>query len=287
VDTSAWCADGTGQLLVKLAVGFTVNGALVIVFTVLRCWSKLAFDEEFVKTYVSWFADKRPLSIAGTIFDLLGVATLIVGLVLLGTKFGAMLLMVGVQLLVAGLLMRVRTWGLDANRPAHKTFRWLAHPGFLSGTWCCVMGLIVLSAGWACLSGSMPETVDHCGPTGLALLILGGSLMLFGVLLCLGTWYWNKMSPIKRSAIQKRCAKMFGPCMIIFKTDAVKIPCLILDIAGVVLISVGGACLNDTLIGVEDCKDSGTAMLIMGPSFIFVGVGEPMHPSYSYEHVIR
>eukprot|EP01043_Picozoa_sp_COSAG02_P118179 COSAG02_NODE_54758_length_294_cov_0.815385_1_plen_97_part_11 len=47
---------------------------------------------------------------------------------------------------------------------------------------------------------------------------------------------------------------------------------LFIDIAGIVVFSFGAACLNDTLVGKDDCREAGFVLVIVGPSLLLFGL---------------
>ena len=86
-----------------------------------------------------------------------------------------------------------------------------------------------------------------------------------------------KLPSDKRAAKGDVFARRMGCLMHLFKNregtcTKARIFGLVIDIAGIVLLAFGAACLDNALVGVADCRSTGLLLTILGPCLLFCGI---------------
>ena len=95
---------------------------------------------------------------------------------------------------------------------------------------------------------------------------------MLALLICWGSVVWSRWSPARQDKTQKQIERAMGPCVHLFKPTLGRVLALVVDVVGIVIFSVGWACLNGSLVGVEDCKATGIVFIFLGHSLLVCGV---------------
>ena len=135
-------------------------------------------------------------------------------------------------------------------------------PFFVSGFTLLSLGVIVTSFSWACYDNNILgiNDCDRRGKWSVAVHLLFWGLFScsFGILGML----------IAR--FEPFFEKRWGRFMEVKRQPSLILGCLFLAV-GSVLVGVGGACVDDTLVGVANCQSAGTVLLSIGLPAIFFG----------------
>jgi hypothetical protein len=272
----------TGWLLMKMAFAMMGNGVVILGTMALR----MKMGEDFnISDWLQkkrlflerWFFKYDAVAIFGNVLTVLSVIGFLIGLICIGrdtcATTGVWFTMLSVNAFCFGILLRLWKYAneyADAEEGATLLKRF-KEGGLCVGVAIFVTGIHTLSGGLACLDGTIGGATE-CRPAGILFTILGSCVVLLGLLVIGGATYWSKMVIEEKTRKADKFKTAMGPLMHLFKPTKGRIFALIIDIAGIVIFSFGAACLNSTLVGVEDCQATGVVLIILGPSLLFCGV---------------
>eukprot|EP01043_Picozoa_sp_COSAG02_P025874 COSAG02_NODE_1469_length_12459_cov_25.847896_2_plen_3164_part_00 len=278
----------TGWLLMKMAFALMGNGVLILGTMILRM--KLGEDFNVGEALRSlqgflerWFCRFDAVCILGNSLTVLALMAFLFGLICISgdtcETVGVWFTMVSVDVFCLGILLRLWKYAIeyaDTDEGGERKVLKVFQDGFVCfGIGIVVTGVITLSGGIACLDGSIGGTTE-CRPAGIFFTTFGSCVILLGLLVTAGASYYSKLADADKLRSSMAIRKAMGPLWHLFTTEdgptKGRMLALFIDIAGIVVFSFGAACLNDTLVGKDDCRAAGFVLVIVGPSVLLCGL---------------
>eukprot|EP01050_Picozoa_sp_SAG11_P005802 SAG11_NODE_423_length_9596_cov_4.427293_2_plen_306_part_00 len=252
------CPHKTTVLLLKLGFIFDGLGLFSIGVTIARVILKERFD---IVILLKWKTDEklkdRLISILGSLLAAVGIILISTGSACIDETFvniddcrtnGVIMLMIGLELLVVGVLLRAWTYNKNDNDSLPRSLYFqVSTAGFCAS-------LLVCSAGLSCTLGTMAGSgeAESCNDWGGVYLALGGNALCLFSLILFGSILWHSTDIAKHGGViglldKVKCLKKLAP---VCKPEIHATVALAVVVISLGMISIGLSCVNRTFYGV-------------------------------------